>query len=198
MMTEYCGSVSFGKYLEEVPIDDPRDICEFYSGVLQIAHALDEMSEKNIVHMDLHFDNIMFPKYEEVCKKECKALRFENIVVGRRNRLVKIFDWDRSLNLAKDLQDREYLLLHDKIGFLRQLVSFSLIPMQEVVPEVNNFVEFVENTVYRQGSRAYPQMTDMNILYEYDVAILKIWVDAAISSVKTYSTAQIRRILSVR
>ena len=193
VMTEYCGQTTFRQIVKGEGV-------QAYSGIVQIAHALERMAERGIVHGDLHFNNILFPKYEDVCLGDCEELRVETlgltrvgsrvtpaIVLGKEDRIIKIFDWDRSSRLVTD----EHELLKDRIGFLRLLPSYMEDFMNDALGDdlSRKYIEYVTNTVFvNEEGRPHRQMTDADKLTKIDIVALRTWVVEALKKVKKFAS----------
>lgn len=193
VMTEYCGQTTFRQIVKGEGV-------QAYSGIVQIAHALERMAERGIVHGDLHFNNILFPKYEDVCLGDCEELRVETlgltrvgsrvtpaIVLGKEDRIIKIFDWDRSSRLVTD----EHELLKDRIGFLRLLPSYMEDFMNDALGDdlSRKYIEYVTNTVFvNEEGIPHRQMTDADKLTKIDIVALRTWVVEALKKVKKFAS----------
>ena len=154
---------------------------EFHSAVVQIFFALEELSKQKIMHGDMHFDNILFPKYNDMCLNakhagvsddECQHLYMDkmsgSLIIGTNSpedafkieRIVKIFDWDK----MELLKDRDPWLYHDKIGFLRRLVAMNYPGIPKKSPEKKpEFPQFPKKNL------------KLSTLYNMELKLWKTW-----------------------
>ena len=205
IMTEYCGERTFDDHVSRIIRLD----VDFYSGVIQMIRALEAMAKKDLVHGDLHFGNVMFPTYGEVRHngpptvtiraEKRKDSERKDLVLGVGDRLVKIFDWDHSVDereKSKRPNSWKYILLLDKIGFLRQLnrtLDFEAngVLMEDWLPD---FVTVVEETGTPDGRHL--QVTQLAELMKINFDPLEGWVAGALSQLEAFAFREMENLLA--
>jgi hypothetical protein len=202
IMTEYCGKHTFEDHASRIIRLD----VDFYSGVIQMIRALEAMAKKDLVHGDLHFGNVMFPTYGEVRQNGPPTVTIphgdgpptvtKNLVLGAEDRLVKIFDWDHSLD-ERGKTNRpsswKYILLLDKIGFLRQLNDRLDFEANGVLEEtwLPDFVTVVRNTA--TPDKRHPQATELAELMKINLKPLEGWVAGALSRLESFAFREMEK-----
>tara|TARA_Y100000389_G_scaffold78290_1_gene75145 strand:- start:645 stop:1283 length:639 start_codon:yes stop_codon:yes gene_type:complete len=194
IMTEYCGKRTFDDHVSRIIRLD----FDFYSGVIQMIRALEAMAKEDLVHGDLHFGNVMFPTYGEVRQNgpptvTIRAEKRKDVVLSAKDRLVKIFDWDHSLDEREKLKrpnSWKYILLLDKIGFLRQLnrtLDFKAngVLMEDWLP---GFVTVVEDT-------GAVQVTDLAKLMKIYFKHLERWVAGALFQLEAFAFREMENLV---
>ena len=165
MMTEHCGKTTLLTYMQTVPHRaDTNTDANIYSAIVQVIVALRHLRNERILHMDLHFGNIMFPtsveiwgnlelylntKTEEVVHQ---AAPISNNVILKLNRVIKIFDWDKAVNKVDD-EDKWYDIRY----FTKNLVS--------KYPEFykfggNEFIDLSEEEIKKNEKALYEYCVD--------------------------------------
>lgn len=226
IVSENCGSMTLGRYVGETSMYRPFDR-EFYSAIVQVCLALEEMAFSGVIHHDMHFGNIMFPESREIVQnvgtktRMCLAAKrtflekgeigdYSVRVVTRDDeekfgcgatpndsehhyftidRMVKIYDWDR---IETDVPAGDKRLYHDKIGFLRKLVSLNF-PMRAVLDSdtLEKLELILKRTEYKilvNGTLVkYAQMSNMSAVREDEVDTMKTVIDAAFYGLAAYA-----------
>ena len=160
MMTEHCGKTTLLTYMQTVPY---RADANIYSAIVQVIVALRHLRNERILHMDLHFGNIMFPTSVEIwgnlelylnTKEEVvhQAAPISNNVILKLNMVIKIFDWDKAVNKMDD-KDKWYDIRY----FTKNLVS--------KYPEFykfggNEFIDLSEEEIKKNEKALYEYCVD--------------------------------------
>lgn len=138
LMTVDEGKVSAKDFIVKTRVLKSR-LAEF---IVQIVSAVDMLAEKNVVHGDLRWSNVMYPSaaieplyFNLGTRFFEKEVRDEHCV--RVSRVVKVFDWDNAFypempSYVNRLVYQSYHASHktnmnkiyDKIGFLRLLHKY--------------------------------------------------------------------------
>ena len=153
--TEDCGKVTLSDFFS-MPSENISDnniyIYDKYKAILQMICALNFMAEKDLMHGDMHFNNIFYTEYSHFTNKENdffffdvyakKVVDSENENTLTCNRMIKIFDWDFAYNenytvpvtdIVKKLKGIPIKKIYDKIAFLRRLQFYNI--LEDVLPE---------------------------------------------------------------
>jgi hypothetical protein len=158
-VTEDCGKKSF---LDMFPMS-AITLCCF---VVQMVAALEEMSKIGLVHGDLRWNNILFPKrrcYFHLKRQTiCEEQEDENTVLV--NNVVKVFDWDHAFfaNMPPGFRNSYHTSektnmndIYDKIGFLRLIQR--LFPGRFIQQsDVDDMQPAFSDYVYRDPSNGKP------------------------------------------
>jgi hypothetical protein len=184
MMTEHCGKTTLFDYMQE----NPRADANIYSAIVQVIVALKYLRKNKILHMDLHFGNIMFPESVEITQGNPELfLNTEtgevvhqpttpNDAILKLNRVIKIFDWDNAVNRMDDEESR----VHDEEWYdiryfihnlLRKYHEFS--DYGEKLKETGWKNDLTEFEAHRLQAKEIEE--NENALYEYCVNKWKIF-----------------------
>lgn len=227
IVSENCGAMTLARYVNDTSRHRPFDR-EFYSAIVQVCLALDEMAENGVVHHDMHFGNIMFPESRDIVQNV--GTNTKTYLVARRqfldsgattagvpdvwvvekdgdlvshgtipseedaffaiDRMVKIYDWDW-IETRVSAQDKK--LYHDKIGFLRNLVSLNF-PMRAVLGSDGDLEKLdlvLKKTEYKRLVRGtlvtYAQKSEMNALRDKEVEDMKKLIDTTFARLASYA-----------
>lgn len=223
IMSENCGPKTLAQYVMETAEYRPFDR-EFYSAIVQVCIALEEMAKNRVVHHDMHFGNVMFPESRYIVQnvgtntkmylaakknflwnpdisttpvwvltKDNGYVRdtpnFNEDAVFEIDKMVKIYDWDW-IETEVPVGDRK--LYHDKIGFLRNLVSVGF-PIRVVVGSdlAERLDVVLKKTEYRRlvngNIVTYAQKSEMNALSANEVDPMKRIIDETIVKLTSYA-----------
>jgi hypothetical protein len=197
-VTEDCGKNCFRKFF---PMSE-LSACTF---VVQTVAALEQMSKIGLVHGDLRWNNILFPKskrYFDLRQKLVVDKQEDENTVPVDN-LIKIFDWDHAYFSGMPVHGEKTVYepyhtsartnmndIYDKLGFLRLLYLFFpglFVHDEDVASLQPAFFEYVYRDP-REGTRLYqisqkgkgePTWPDISILRSaVNQTLQKVYVSA--------------------